>query len=689
VNFRVASSFTAALRRLTHAETKAVKTTAFDLQVDPSHPGLKFHRVERSRDPDFWTVRVNDDLRIVVHKRGADFLLAWVGHHDDAYTWAERRRIETHPTTGAAQIVEVRELVEDAPPPSAAAPVSQPARPRIFDGQDDAALLSYGVPPDWLADVRAVADEDALLDLAAHLPAEAAEALLALATGAVPAAPEPVAAAAADPFAHPDALRRFRLMETNAELEAALDAPWDAWTVFLHPSQRDFVERAFGGPARVTGSAGTGKTVVALHRAVHLARRDPSARILLATFTDTLAAALRIKLRRLLGAEEAVAARIAVRSMESLGRELHEARIGPVAIATEADIATALDRARSEHGALFTREFLLDEWTHVVDAWDIRDAETYATVPRLGRKTRVGGTQRAILWTVMADARADLDSRGLTTWSAAWSRIARFVAEDPPFTAAVIDESQDLSVAELRFLAALAAGGAELFFAGDIGQRIFRQPFSWLALGVDIRGRSRVLKVNYRTSHQIRSHADRLLPGVVADGDGTEENRHGVVSVFAGPPPETFEADSAEEEIAGVAAWLASRRAEGLLPSEIGVFARTDVTAERGERACAAASIPLRRGAPDPDDPSEAVTVCTMALAKGLEFRAVAVMACDEDVVPLAERLATASSEAELREIYETERHILYVACTRAREHLLVSGVNPVSEYLGDLMRRQ
>jgi superfamily I DNA/RNA helicase len=289
----------------------------------------------------------------------------------------------------------------------------------------------------------------------------------------------------------------------------------------------------------------------------------------------------------------------------------------------------------------------------------------------------------------MADARANLEHRGLTTWSAAWSRIARTVAENPPFTAAVIDESQDLSVAELRFLAALAAGGAELFFAGDIGQRIFRQPFSWLALGVDIRGRSRVLKVNYRTSHQIRSHADRLLPGVVADGDGAEEDRRGVVSVFAGPPPEAFAADGVEEEVAGVAAWLSGLRTEGLLPSEIGVFARTDVAAERGEQACTAAGIPFRRGAPDPDDPSEAVTVCTMALAKGLEFRAVAVIACDEDVVPLAERLSTAASEAELREIYETERHLLYVACTRARERLLVSGVIPVSEYLGDLMRAE
>jgi hypothetical protein len=676
MNFLLASSFTASLRKLTHQEGKAVKVTALDLQLDPSSPGLKFHRIEASRDPDFWSVRVNDDLRIVIHKRGPDFLLAYVGHHDDAYDWARRRRIETHPLTGAAQIVEVRELVEETP----AAPRPAPSAPRLFDPWDDATLLACGVPPDWLPDVR-TADEDRLLALMDHLPAEASEALFTLAaTGALPV-PEP----APDPFAHPDAQRRFHLMESSAELQAALDAPWESWTVFLHPSQRAIVERVFTGPARVSGSAGTGKTVVALHRAAHLARRSPEEKILLATFTNSLAAALRLKLHRLLGAEPELARRISVRAMPDLARELHAARIGPVSIASDADVAAALAAAKAALSAPFTREFLLDEWTHVVDAWDIRDGETYATVPRLGRKTRVGGTQREALWSVMAAARAGLEARGLTTWSPVWSRLAAAATDAPPFDAAIIDESQDLSVAELRYLAALAAGGASLFFAGDIGQRIFRQPFSWRALGVDIRGRSRILKVNYRTSHQIRSRADRLLPGVVADGDGIEEDRRAIVSVFAGPLPETLEATDPAEETARVAAWLSARRAEGIEPDEIGIFARTEEAAARGERACVAAGVAFRRAPPDPEEHAEAATVCTMALAKGLEFRAVAVMACDEDLVPLGERLALASNELELREIYETERHLLYVSCTRARERLLVSGVAPVSEYLSEL----
>lgn len=680
MNLRIADTFTAALARLPAQAQKAVKTTAFDLQIDPSRPGLSLHRVDRARDPDFWTVRVNDDIRIVVHKRGPDLLLAYVGRHDDAYRWAERRRLEVHPRTGAAQIVELRERVEDIapppPPPSAPAP-----KPRLFDARDDETLLACGVPPDWLPDVRA-ADEDGLLDLAAHLPAEAAEALLNLAVGIPPPPPAPPTA---DPFAHPDALRRFRVMENRDELEAALDAPWEAWTVFLHPAQRDFVDRDFNGPARVTGSAGTGKTVVALHRAARLARRNPSARVLLATFTEALAAALRLKLHRLLGAEPEVMRRIAVRHMEGLAAELHAARIGPLEIATETRIAAALAAAKAEVGAPFTEAFLLDEWTHVVDAWNIGAAEAYADVPRLGRKTRVGGRQREVLWEVMARARAKLEAEGLSTWSMAIDRLVPLVAADPPFDAAVIDEAQDLGVAELRFLAAMAPEPGALFFAGDIGQRIFRQPFSWTALGVDIRGRARVLKVNYRTSHQIRARADRLLPTKLSDVDGVEESRLGVVSVFGGPDPDVIAAADAEAEIEAVAVWLAARRAEGVAPDEIGVVVRTVEQFPRAEAACEAAGLPFRRLTGSATPAQGRAALCTMHLAKGMEFRAVAVMACDEDVVPLASRLEGAATEAELRETYETERHLLYVACTRARDRLCVSGADPVSEFVQDL----
>lgn len=270
LEFRIAATFTAALARLPAPEQKAAKTTAFDLQMDPAAPGLNFHRIDRSRDPHFWSVRVSGDLRIIVHKTAASFLLAYVGHHDDSYAWAERRRIEAHPRTGAIQIVEVRERVEHvaAHPAPVAPPPALVIKPLQGLSADD--LLGVGVPPDWIADVQG-ATEDAFLAMAEHLPAEAAEALLEyVGTGRLP---KPAPIAPADPFAHPDALRRFRVVENQEALAVALDAPWERWAVFLHPAQQGVVGRSYNAPARTSGSAGTGKTVVALHRAARLAQQ--------------------------------------------------------------------------------------------------------------------------------------------------------------------------------------------------------------------------------------------------------------------------------------------------------------------------------------------------------------------------------------------------------------------------------
>src|SRR5581483_11088586 len=241
---------------------------------------------------------VNDDIRLIVHKTANSLLLCYVGHHNKAYAWAERRKLETHPKTGAAQLVELRETVQEIVIPTyveASQPVA--AKKPLFAHIAAEELLSYGVPAEWLNDVRQVTD-DTLLTLADHLPGEAAEALLELATGGKPRMPVS-AAPAISPFDHPDAQRRFRIMSSLEELQRALEFPWDKWMVFLHPEQRQWVEREYSGPARVSGSAGTGKTIVALHRAVFLARSHPEARVLLTTFSDTLANALPTQLKRL------------------------------------------------------------------------------------------------------------------------------------------------------------------------------------------------------------------------------------------------------------------------------------------------------------------------------------------------------------------------------------------------------
>jgi superfamily I DNA/RNA helicase len=224
-----------------------------------------------------------------------------------------------------------------------------------------------------------------------------------------------------------------------------------------------------------------------------------------------------------------------------------------------------------------------------------------------------------------------------------------------------------------------------LFFAGDLGQRIFQQPFSWKSLGVDIRGRSRTLRINYRTSHQIRIQADRLLGKEITDVDGNIEERRGIVSVFNGPKPVIVVDDSQKKEIAGVAKWIAKRISEGTLPHEIGIFVRSSAQLPRAQSAVEKSKVHYRILDDAVETASGHVSISTMHLAKGLEFRAVCVMACDDEIIPLQERIETAGDDADLEEVYNTERHLLYVACTRARDNLLITSGDIPSEFLDDL----
>jgi superfamily I DNA/RNA helicase len=686
MDFRIASTFTDSLARLNGAEQKAVKTTAFDLQLDPSAPGLRFHRLDRGRDPNFWSVRVNDDIRLIVHRVPTSLMLCFAGHHDAAYAWAERRKIERHPVTGAAQLVELPERVEAAAfPAPASAPA--PAKPRLFAGIADDALLGYGVPPEWLDPVRR-ADEDALFDIVDKLPQEAAEALLDLATGTPPERPSP-APPPADPFAHPDAQRRFRVLTNIEELERALDYPWEKWAVFLHPAQRRLVERSYGGPARVSGSAGTGKTIVALHRAVALARRDPGARVLLTTFSKPLANALKTRLKYLIEGEAGLAERIAVHPVTGIGYELYAAACGQPNLASPALIDDLLRKSAAEvEGHRFAPRFLAGEWRDVVDAWQVKRWEDYRDVARLGRKTRIGGKQRQILWAIFERVRAGLAERRVVTWADLFGRVTEHIVKGgkPPFDFAVVDEAQDVGVAELRFLAALAGGRPDgLFFAGDLGQRIFQQPFSWRSLGVDVRGRSHTLRINYRTSHQIRAQADRLLPSSIADVDGNEEDRRGAISVFNGPAPSIEILADEAEEAETVGRWIADRCADGVQPHEIAIFVRVPAQLRRARMAAKLAGVLAVELSEEVETVPGRISLGTMHLAKGLEFRAVAVIACDDEVIPLQERIEAVADDADLEDVYNTERHLLYVACTRARDYLLVTGVEPASEFLDDM----
>jgi superfamily I DNA/RNA helicase/mRNA-degrading endonuclease RelE of RelBE toxin-antitoxin system len=695
MDFYISDTFNQSLAKLNNDEQKLAKTTAFDLQANPATPGHSLHKLDNAKDKGFWSVRVGRDVRIIVHKSASSMLLCYVDHHDKAYAWAQSRRLETHPKTGAAQMVVIPEVVqashEVAPKRTvrdsrAQDKTGQATRP--LDKVSDDVLLNHGVPADWLAPIRA-ADEDGLLEICSQLPGEAAEALLQFAVGGKPRQ-LPLAlpvTTEVNSFAHPDAQRRFRLMNTPEALALALDAPWDRWVVFLHPEQRATVERDYAGPARVGGSAGTGKTIVALHRAVHLARKNPESRVLLTTFSTPLANALHDRLRRLVSSDRGLADRIEVLTLDALCDRLAKP-LNAGTVASDATVKQLLTEVAAGQGVKARPGFLFSEWSDVVDAWQLVDWDSYRDARRLGRKTRLNEERRGALWKVFAQVREQLTARKLITRAGLYTRLAADLAgrQRPPYDHVVVDEAQDINPPQLRLLAAIGGARANgLFFAGDLGQRIFQQPFSWLSLGVDVRGRSRTLYVNYRTSHQIRAQADRLLSPEVTDVDGNSDIRKGTTSVFNGPAPaiQMFAARAAEVDAVGE--WLAERMRGDVAPHEIGIFVRFDAEIAHARAAGEKAGLKIRMLDELSSPVSGSASISTMHLAKGLEFRAVVVMACDDDVIPSQARLAEVEDDAEMETLYETERHLLYVACTRARDHLLITALSPGSEFLKDL----
>jgi superfamily I DNA/RNA helicase/mRNA-degrading endonuclease RelE of RelBE toxin-antitoxin system len=693
MNFLIADTFTDSLARLPNDAQKQVKITAFDLQTNPDAPGLSFHKLDRAKDKNFWSVRVSGDLRIIVHRTGENLLVCYAGHHDKAYEWAERRKLETHPVTGAAQLVEIRERVEEIVIPVFANGSILDAKPAkgklLFADVSDDILLSYGVPEEWFDDVRK-ADEDSLLALIDHLPAEAMEALLEAACGNVPVFCG-IPSADTTPFEHPDAKRRFRIINNREELASAMELPWEQWIVFLHPDQEELVTRHYSGPARVSGSAGTGKTVAALHRAVYLAKTNPESRVLLTTFSDVLAKNLLYKRNQLLRQEHdsKLAERIDVLSLESSAKRLYELRIGKPNMISKNEIRRLIDSAFTKTGEnKFKKRFLYSEWEQVIDAWQIENWEAYRDVARLGRKTRLPENQRKILWSIFEQVNEKIKFAGLLTESSLFARLAdHFAASDKlPFDYIVVDEAQDVGVQQLRFLSALAGNRENsLFFAGDLGQRIFQQPFSWKSLGVDVRGRSKTLRVNYRTSHQIRMYADRLLEKTVSDMDGNTERRDDTISVFNGPEPAIALFDDEKSEIEHVSTWIDERLKDDTLPNEIGIFVRSADEFVRAGEAARNTNTPFIILDDSDDVTGGHISVGSMHMAKGMEFKVVAVMACDEDILPLVSRISSIAEDSDLKEVYDTERHLFYVACTRARENLLITGVKPGSEFIEDL----
>jgi superfamily I DNA/RNA helicase len=648
-----------------------------------AHPSLSLERLHRGGG-NLWSARVTHAVRAILHRDCDTWTLVYVGRHDQAYRWVEDQRVERHPRTGALQVVRSAETWE--PPARLGSPTAsatEPDLPRLalFEAHADDYLLDLGLPEDWLPRVRAVFSDDELLDLIPVLPEEVTERLFALATGQTPAPPPPVAASEPILASH-DARRRFHALPSEDDLARLLEQPLAIWIAFLHESQHRLAYGSFAGPLKVTGGAGTGKTTVALHRARHLARAGK--RVLLTTFVTTLCTNLERSLRLFCTPEEL--SRITVATVHSRALAIVAMGGHRVRPATSEDVRRILERVAPDGAGPLNCAGLAAEWEQVVQAGGIVTWEEYRTTSRAGRGRALGATERAAVWEALQRLYGALGAAG----QAPFPEICRLATASlregrvqSPFDAVVVDEVQDIAPAELQFLAALAGEGPDsLTLTGDVGQRIYGRRFSLRTLGIDVRGRSHILRLNYRTTEEIRRFADRMRVADGDDMDGGMEDRHGTISLVNGPHPELRGFDSREAQLEWVVEAIRSRLTAGLSADEVGIFTRHNSGLDAVESALRSAGIPcyrIERSRP-PEEP--AVHVGTVHRAKGLEFKVVFTVNASADEFPSAHALSDASDTPARQEIAERERQLLYVSVTRARDEALVTWVGRPSPFL-------
>ena len=435
------------------------------------------------------------------------------------------------------------------------------------------------MPEPWLPAIREIRNESDLFGVCEKLPEDVAERLLTLATGELVTPPPPQRDAPVQRA--PDTRRRFWVAGNSEELRLALEAPMERWIAFLHPSQREIVEGEFNGPVKVTGSAGTGKTVVALHRARKLAREGK--RVLLTSYVTTLCENLERSLALI--TEPDVRDRITVSTVHSLALDLVREHDGETNPASADSARQALDAAAA--ASPFDRSFIHAEWENVIQRQGISEWSDYRSTRRVGRGKPLSVRDRKALWTIFADARERLRDRKQLTWTDLCIRAAELLeaGEESPFEAVVVDELQDLNAAEIRFLWALAQREPGNFMVvGDAGQRIYPGGFSLRSLGIEVRGRSHILRINYRTTEQIRRSADALLGNEADDMDSGTERRDRTRSLLSGPEPDLRGHQRWEDEktaaVDQVQTWLQS----GLAAEDIALFTRTNQLAEDLER---------------------------------------------------------------------------------------------------------
>lgn len=673
---------------------------------DPSANGLNLETVEGAKDSSIKSLRVDQGYRAIAFEVGSDIMFVHVNEHDKAYRWAAGRRVKLDPETNRVRIIEEVEVV----PERVATPAV--AAQRLFEGVPDARLRALGVPEEELAAVCLVPTIDALeaaedrfdpltyqilYAVAAGYEDEEIRSLIGIGGEAEAEDRVPAVELSFGQMIETEQSRQtIFIPDSESELRRVFEEGLEGWRIFLHPEQRKFAYRDYKGPALVRGGAGTGKTVVAMHRAKHLAdqiEKNPGRagqRILLTTFTTSLAHDIEANLRTLCPTHlDARPPRIEVINLDRWVSQFLKRKNFAREVAFFGEARDRLDQVWREvfddhelpEG--LSEAFVRAEWSQIIQAKGLVDQKAYLKASRAGRGTPLDRRKRAALWDIFADYRTRLISERLAEPDDAYREATEILsAEAPnlPYAAVIVDEAQDMGEQAFRLIRAIVPENPpgdknSLFIVGDAHQRIYGRRAAMSACGINVRGRSKRLRLNYRTTQEIRAWAVSILEGVNVDDldEGTDSLR-GYISLMRGVAPELVGCRSEVEELDGLVEWVRSLPANQIRLAEIGVLCARRVDTDKVQKALRAAGIEtvvLQSGA---DDRSVAgVRITTMHRAKGLEFFAVAIPFLSSGSFPPQGALKSAVDAADREDIITQHRSLLHVAATRAKKALRVS----------------
>jgi superfamily I DNA/RNA helicase/mRNA-degrading endonuclease RelE of RelBE toxin-antitoxin system len=708
IQIAISADFLTAMMELPRAQQRKVNQFVNKFRNDPQSSGINYEKIHDSANPYMRSVRIDQTYRGIVlqPERGNVYILLWVGHHDEAYDWARRHQCQIHPSTGAIQLFETQTQVvikDEKPQPELVE--NQPLE-KLFVNYNIDQLVKLGLPAELESKVFNLTSLEQLQASEKELPVDAYEALYMVASGL---AYDEVLSDYNDNLSNADidvddyaaaierngSKRRFVLVDDD-ELQKMLDAPLDKWRVFLHPSQRKMVERNWNGPARVLGGAGTGKTVVAMHRAKWLASQlevSSNKKILFTTFTKNLAADINVHLGQI--CTKAELEKIEVINIDAWVSKFIRRHDYKYQVVFTNDTNPkrkkcwqyALQNMSSELS--FLERFYQEEWQLVVQEQDITTLKDYVKAKRTGRGTRLNRKERMLIWPVFEEYQLQLSHMNLREMNDATKdclETLKHKSIKPLYESIIVDEGQDMGTHAYCLLRAIVAEQKnDIFIVGDGHQRIYRNKVVLGRCGISIVGRSRKLRINYRTTEETRKMAVSVLHGInVDDLDDGVDNNNGYVSLMHGTLPEQHNYSSFNEEVDGIVEVIESLVAAGAKTNAICLVARTNGIRDDYSTALNRAGFQTyeikTNGTEDRN--AEGIRLATMHRVKGLEFQHLFVAGVNEGKVPLA--AFHSDDPVEVREFEAGERALLYVAMTRAVKSLVVTSYGNPSKFLTD-----